>query len=111
MLSALGAFPAWPPSRGKSLGDGQGSAGAVRGEPPCFAEKTGVCPKLVALFKSLYKKGWFLTTSSLKLDIKEEETREEISGGFKVADPGFAVTHPGFQFPAFFLLAPFPEHW
>lgn len=79
--------------------DGQGSAGAVRGEPPCFAEKTGVCLKLVALFKSLYKKGWLLTTSTLKLDIKEGEIREEISESFKVAEPGMAATYPDFQFP------------
>lgn len=68
VLSALGAVP-----EGVDLQeDGQGSVGAVRGGPHCFAEKTGVCLKLVSLFQS-YEIGWFLTASTSKLEIKEEE--------------------------------------
>lgn len=111
VLSALGAFPECPPSRGRSLG---GWAGVCRS---CQRRTTLLCRKDWSVSETgftlelLYKEGWFLTTSTLKLEIQGEEAREEISGGFKLAEPGMAATHPDFQFPAFFLLAPFPEHW
>ena len=65
VLPASGASPVSPPGGGSSSGGWAvglqdcftaGAAGAVGGEPPHFAEKTGVCLKLVSLFELLYKK-------------------------------------------------------
>lgn len=87
-----------------------GAAGAVGGEPHHLAEKTGVHLKLVSLFELLYKKGWLLASSTLKLEIQGEDSGGEASAGLAVAERGMTVNRHDSQFPSFSLLAPFPGH-
>lgn len=119
VLPASGASPASPPGGDSSPGGRAaalqgcfttGAAGAVAGEPPHFAEKTGVHLKLVSLFELLHKKGWLLASSTSKLEIQGEETGEEASAGLAVAGPGVTANCPDSMFPGFSLLALFPGH-
>jgi len=115
----FGASPVSPPGRGSFWGGRAawlqvcftaGAAGAVGGELPRFAEITVAHLKLVLLFEFLYKKGWLLAASTLKLEIWAEETAEESFADLAVAEPGVTANHPDSRFPGFSLLAPFPGH-